>query len=131
MICIFSFYLDPAKFNNVSKSQTVREGSDLQLVCGAYGLPVPNITWSRVFKNGRWESKALHIDPTWNIVNINRADGGIYRCTAHNGVGNPASHILKVDVLCKSANNYIFFMSIVFINAGNILYKRMVWESPV
>jgi len=56
-----------------------------------------------VFDNGS-ESKVLHRETTWKILNINRTNAGTFRCTANNGAGNPASHAIEVNVLCKSCN---------------------------
>ena len=94
------FLVVPAKLTKLSPGQNVLEGSPLQLVCEATGKPAANITWTRVFKNGS-ESEVLHRGPSWNITNINRSDGGTYRCTADNGVANSVSDTLEVNVLCK------------------------------
>ena len=95
------FLLALVRFTNVSRDQTVLEGSNLQLFCEASGSPVPNITWTRVFENGSVSQEVLHRGPTWNIESINRTNAGIYRCTAYNGIVNPVNHIQKVYVLCK------------------------------
>ena len=89
----------PASLTNVSADQIVREGSNMQLFCEATGKPTPNITWTRVLEDG--SNSVLHQGPTWDFPNINRTDAGTYRCTAHNGFGNPVSHKVKVDVTCK------------------------------
>ena len=72
----------------------------MKLVCDATGEPTPNITWTRVLEDGS-NSEVLHQEPTWNLRNINRAASGTYRCTASNGVGNPVSQEIKVNVDCK------------------------------
>ena len=78
----------------------MHEGLELQLYCAASGKPAPNITWTRVFNNGS-ESKVLHRETTWEIMNIKRTDAGTFRCTANNGAGNPAGQAIEVNVLCK------------------------------
>ena len=91
----------PAKLTNVSGDQTVREGSEITLSCISSGLPIPNITWTRVSANGS-DSEVLHRGSIWKIAgNISRADAGAYRCTASNGYGNPLSHTFEVKVECK------------------------------
>lgn len=39
--------------------------------------------------------------PTLSIENMDRHKGGIYICTANNGVGKPASSQVVLHVLCK------------------------------
>ena len=94
------FLVISPKVSNLTDDQHVPEGSNLTLFCGASGSPVPNITWTKVFENNS-ESEVLHRHPTWNIADIKRLDAGTYRCTANNGIGNPDSKTLNVDVLCK------------------------------
>ena len=83
------------------------EGSNLQLFCQAFGKPEPNITWVRVLQDGS-VSEVLHWGPTWNFINITSTQAGTYRCTAYNGVEDPVTHTLTVDVLCK----LIYFYSV-------------------
>ena len=37
------------------------------------------------------------------ISSVSRQDGGVYTCTASNGVGTPATASIKLQVLCKSS----------------------------
>lgn len=90
----------PASLTNVSADQTVSEGSSIQLWCEATGQPTPNSTWNRVLEDGS-NSEVLHQGPTWDFPNISRTASGTYRCTAHNGFGNPVDHQVKVNVTCK------------------------------
>ena len=99
------FVSAPVKLINVSEDQTVHEGSDLQSFCEASGKPIPNITWTMVFRNGS-ESEILRSGSTWNMVNVTRANSGTYRCMAHNGVGNAVTFVASINVTCK--NNYKF-----------------------
>ena len=94
------FFSVAANLTNVSRDQTVREDSNMQLLCEATGEPKPNITWIRVLEDGS-SSERLHLGQTWDFLNISRTASGTYRCTADNGFGNPVSHKVKVDVRCK------------------------------
>ena len=96
----------PANFTNVSGDHNVTEGSNLQLFCQASGKPAPNITWVQVLQDGS-ESEVLHRGPTWNFLNINRIKAGTFRCTAYNGAGDPVTHTLTVNVLCKYIQNIV------------------------
>ena len=90
----------PTRLTNVSRDQSVLEGSNMTLFCEATGRPTPNITWTRVFEDYR-NSKILHQGSAWVFVNISRTASGTYRCTADNGFGNPVSQVFRVDVTCK------------------------------
>ena len=90
----------PASLINVSPDQTVREESNMQLLCEATGKPPPNITWARVLEDDN-NSEVLHPGQTWDFLSIQRNASGTYRCTAYNRFGNPASHEVKVNVTCK------------------------------
>ncbi|XP_020600917.1 peroxidasin homolog [Orbicella faveolata] len=80
-----------------SGDQTLNEGSNLTLFCDATGKPTPNVTWTRVLKNGS-DGDVVFFGNPWFIVNISRTATGTYRCTTYNGIGNPASHLLYVNV---------------------------------
>ena len=90
----------PASLTNVSLDQTVREESNMQLLCEATGQPPPNITWTRVLEDDS-NSEVLHYGSTWDFPNINRTAFGTYRCTAYNIIGNPVRREVKVNVTCK------------------------------
>ena len=85
---------------HVSPDPTVREGSMLQLSCEAAGKPPPNITWTRVLKDGS-NSTVLPQGSTLDFPNITRNASGTYHCIAYNGFGNPVSREFKVNVTCK------------------------------
>ncbi|XP_020602496.1 limbic system-associated membrane protein-like isoform X2 [Orbicella faveolata] len=87
----------PVKLINVSRDQTVLEGSNVVLLSEATGKPTPNITWNRVLEDGS-DGEVLHQGPTWNFPNISRTASGTYRCTAYNGFGNVAGQVFKVNV---------------------------------
>jgi len=90
----------PVKLTNVSRDQTVYEGSNMTLFCGATGRPTPNITWNRVLEDGS-NGEVLHQGPTWDFPNVSRTASGTYRCTAYNGFTNIASQVFEVNVTCK------------------------------
>ena len=97
---MLSYVLAPATITNVSSDEYLLEGSDLQLFCIASGRPTPDITWVRIFASGS-VSEVSHRYTTWDFKNISRTDAGTYRCTASNGVGNPVSRTLQVNVECE------------------------------
>lgn len=87
----------------------LQPGSFVSMKCVASGNPKPEITWSRdgeiVMSSARL---SLSIDYTGdgnivsyvNVTNIRVQDGGEYRCSATNSVGE-AVHTGRVDVFGK------------------------------
>lgn len=63
------------------------------LDCAADGNPEPTITWTRLSDNS---VVAMPLKIT------GKQDEGAYRCTAGNGIGNPAKGNVFITVLCKS-----------------------------
>ncbi|XP_020617952.1 vascular cell adhesion protein 1-like, partial [Orbicella faveolata] len=61
-----------------SGDQTVNEGSNLTLFCDASGKPTPNVSWSRVLKNGT-DGDVVFFGNPWVILNISRTGTGTYR----------------------------------------------------
>ena len=72
--------------------KTVIEGENLALKCLVKGEPKPSITWTRLSDNRI---------VTMPLNNFSRHDVRDYKCTADNGVGNPATRNVTVDVQCK------------------------------
>ncbi|XP_068733604.1 fibroblast growth factor receptor 1-A-like [Montipora capricornis] len=86
---VWLFVVAPPNITAISANQTVNEGNDLTLNCTAGGNPVPNITWTRPFDDRVG---------TLPLTKISRMDEGRYRCTANNGIGNPASKDVFITV---------------------------------
>ena len=63
------------------------------LICKAEGNPKPNVTWKRL-NDGRFTTFPLTI--------TGKEDAGGYRCTAGNGVGDPAVADVFIAVLSES-----------------------------
>ena len=67
----------------------MNETDVLTLNCSAEGKPLPNITWTRVSDNSPL---------SFPLAITGKQDEGCYRCTAENGIGNPASQVVYVIV---------------------------------
>ena len=100
LLFIAFFSVEASLTSSRSGDQTVNEGSNVTLFCDATGKPAPNITWTRVLKNGT-DGDVLFLGNSWVIVNISRTYTGTYRCTAYNGIRNPVSHSLYINVTCE------------------------------
>ncbi|XP_070493766.1 protein amalgam isoform X3 [Chironomus tepperi] len=92
--------LVPARIHHISSGGhlQVKKGGSVRIECSASGNPSPNVTWTR--KNNVLPSgdEKLYA-PTLSIENMDRHKGGIYICTANNGVGKPASSQVVLHVL--------------------------------
>jgi len=95
-----------SSITGLSGETAVIEGGNVTLECRAVGNPKPNITWTRLPDNsdvampltniteqdaGMCYSCPLTQSCTLPLTNISRHDAGMFRCTADNGVGRPAT----------------------------------------
>ena len=81
----------PPDITHISGNQRINDGNEVRLNCSADGKPKPNITWTRVSDN------SVVTFP----LTISKLDSGLYRCTADNGIGNPATADVFIAVQCK------------------------------
>ena len=95
------FFLEQTEFDFASDDQDVCEDSMVTLYCNATGKPAPSINWKRVWENGTDSEQLPVVDGSYVMSNIKRSSSGTYRCTAHNGVGDPVNRTVKVIVGCK------------------------------
>ena len=99
--CLFvcNSFTDPPEFNSVSSDMVVVEGDpSITLECIADGEATPNITWTKVYANGR-DSGALATGNQF-VLESNRNNRGTYRCMAYNGIGTAQNRTVKVEVNC-------------------------------
>ena len=75
------------------------------MFCEGTGKPTPNITLTRVLKDGS-DGEILPQGFTWNFPNINQSTSGTYRCKAENEY-ETVSQAFKVIVICKYVNNFL------------------------
>ncbi|CAO1421392.1 unnamed protein product [Diamesa tonsa] len=92
--------LVPARIHHISSGGhlQVKKGGSVRIECSASGNPSPNVTWTRknnVLPNG--EDKLF--SPILSVENMDRHKGGVYICTATNGVGKAASSQVILHVL--------------------------------
>lgn len=86
------------------ENKNVIEGENVEEYCNVTaGNPDPTEMWLNVTSGERIEGKPL------NIISINRAQAGDYKCTANNTCGE-ASTVMNINVQCKNAIRS-FYMS--------------------
>ncbi|XP_055853212.1 neurotrimin [Episyrphus balteatus] len=75
-----------------------RKGGPITLECKGSGNPVPSIYWTK--KSGAGKSSARIGDgPILTLEKLERQQAGVYQCTADNGVGDPVTVDMRLDVL--------------------------------
>lgn len=89
--------------NFTQSNITINETGSTSLHCNATGNPTPTIQWWRI-RNG----SAQHVldGETLELRHVRRNESGDYRCTASNGVGNPAVSHVNLNVQCKFCKFY-------------------------
>jgi len=85
-------FLGPPTNIVTSSNQTIKAPAELTLNCSADGKPKPTITWRRVFDN-------TVVTMPLNIIRGKTKES--YRCTADNGVRNPLTVDVIVNILCE------------------------------
>ena len=70
----------------------MNETNVVALICFAEGMPAPSISWTRVSDNS---------SVSFPLTITGKQDEGGYRCTADNGIGNPASQVVYIIVESK------------------------------
>ena len=92
---------EPPEIVYVTGNQYVCVSSKVTLSCKATGKPIPNITWTRVWKNGTDSGELPAMDGFYVISNTSRSSNGTYRCIASNGIGDPTNQTTEVIVRSK------------------------------
>ncbi|XP_026685068.1 lachesin-like, partial [Diaphorina citri] len=80
---------------------TVRKGGTITLECKASGNPVPSIIWSKKDSSLPSGEKSLE-GFSITLEKVDRHQAGVYQCTATNGVGDPVTVDMTLEVLCFS-----------------------------
>ena len=80
----------------------VQRGTTVTLECRAGGNPEPRVTWTKRNENMANVAHAVGEGGRKLILgNVTVSHSGSYTCTADNGVGQPASEQILIQVLCE------------------------------
>lgn len=77
------------EITSISDNQTLNKGDSTSLNCTANGNPTPNITWTKVSDNS---------SVSFPLMITGKQNEGLYRCTADNGIGSPATDEVFITV---------------------------------
>ena len=86
---------DMPEITSISVNQTVNKDENVTLNCTADGYPTPIITWTKVSDNSS-------VSPSLKITG--KQNEGLYRCTADNGIGSPATGEVFITVHRECVN---------------------------
>ena len=112
----------------------VEEGQNVSLLCKATGQPAPTVTWQKAFSH---ESKARSVVVGGNlaILNVTKADGGSYACSAKNllGVDFTVALMTVIDrlkfTLTPPLKVVASEFSSVKLNCAALGKKEIVWKT--
>ena len=85
-----SLFTVAALITKKPSSITLEEGRNASLLCNATGEPTPTVTWQKVFSQMS-RKKTVVIDGNLIIINVTKADGGTYACSAKNLLGKDSA----------------------------------------
>ena len=86
---------DMPEITSISDTQALNKGDSVSLNCTADGYPAPTITWTKVFDNS---------SVSFPLTITGKQNEGLYRCTADNGIGSPATEEVFITVHRESVN---------------------------
>lgn len=84
--------LVPPQIHAWERTLEVTAGDDLSIICEATGNPMPRVSW-RKYETGR-DVKGEKVE----LTNLTREEGGLYVCTADNGVTAPVERVTRILV---------------------------------
>lgn len=105
-----------AEIINPPRNTTIIEGNQVELTCGAKGVP-SNIT-TRWYHKGilisqlGWLAHRVEVKPNGSLIirTATAEDSGKITCDAFNGVGEPDTAFAYLSVECKCAHFFICFL---------------------
>ncbi|XP_022799235.1 deleted in malignant brain tumors 1 protein-like, partial [Stylophora pistillata] len=90
--CSLDVYYEPLVLN-LECPTSIIEGYGVTLNCNATGNPPPSITWIRKDTGG-----VLGTKEQLTFTAVNRSEGGIFQCSAWNGIGNNSTRTCSLNV---------------------------------
>ena len=141
-ICIYSsFFLyavPPSLLPSNDRVVTNVFSEKVMLICVAFGLPAPNITWFDAENKEIFDSDRAMINTTQNIdvtslikvtstleiLYPQNVDGGLYQCIADNGLSLASNRIILVVLGNKFINIRAYVPIAMYVILQSIIYIR-------
>ena len=141
-ICIYSsFFLyavPPSLLPSNDRVVTNVFSEKVMLICVAFGLPAPNITWfdaenKEIFDSDRAMINTTHnidvtslikVTSTVEILYPQNVDGGLYQCIADNGLSLASNRIVLVVLGNKFINIRAYVPIAMYVILQSIIYIR-------
>ena len=105
----------------------------MSLLCKASGQPTPTITWRKAFSHVPKEKTSV-VDGNLSIINVTKADGGTYACSAKNLLGQH-SVVAQVTVLGRLKFTLTPPLKVAVLEFSNLVLNcaaqgiiEIVWE---
>ena len=116
---------------------TVISGNTVRVECRAYGIPQPNITWTKggvplsnssdanriaIYEGGFTESGSVR--SYLEICSVRLSDGGEYSCVADNGAGNATSEFeINIPGSCIPVLDWQFNTTQVYAQLNALIHN--------
>ena len=97
---------------------TLEEGQNVSLLCKATGQPTPKVTWQKVLHKMSRKNTEV-VDGNLTIINVTKADGGAYACSAKNLLGEDSA-VALVIVIDRLRFTLIPPLKVVASESGNV-----------
>ena len=101
IFCSFTV-TDPPEITLHPQNETITEGNSVTFSCEAIGNPSPSISWTKKGSplSNIGDPRITELNGKLTITNVNRTDGGEYRCVACNILGQATSNPATLNVQC-------------------------------
>ena len=109
---------DPPEITLHPQNRTTTEGNSVTFSCEAIGNPSPSISWTKdaspLSNIGDPRITFTELNRKLTITNVDRADGGEYRCVASNSLGHATSNPATLNVQCMLLLLLLFLFFVFF-----------------
>ncbi|XP_077487044.1 cell adhesion molecule Dscam1-like isoform X4 [Amblyomma americanum] len=117
--------LVPVKWLQEPRDVSVKETENTTLRCEVTGIPKPSIRWEK-------EGSVLATSGSkLALTKASKADSGVYKCTADNGLREPLSKEVRVSIYVPARFEEKFMVQTVRRGEGATLQCQAIGDSPL